>query len=318
MAAFRSERGVQDRGKRLPLRIKALLASGTTVLFPGPVSPSFPSQKCRWCHHRRLAPLPPPPPRPVIVLPHTRLPTLTTMVSTAPDTMPVLYHVDCTWVSACVVQLAEELGLGPDRLCVRTITYEELQADAALAAINPIKRLPALLLPSGTVVVESGAIVSLLLSMHANDKRAQALLPPLDAPDDAHARALMFLHYAPASAYPLMRDTFLGTYGKRPEERDSAGLAATAATWAATVAALVGAALADGRAFLLGDTFTVADLMCTYEFLMVRWAGMDSDAVSGGDPRVAAWVDRLAERPSAVKVYAGLASMSINDGAAAA
>ncbi|KAK1859587.1 hypothetical protein I4F81_002182 [Pyropia yezoensis] len=214
--------------------------------------------------------------------------------------------------------LAEELGLGPDRLCVRTITYEELQADAALAAINPIKRLPALLLPSGTVVVESGAIVSLLLSMHANDKRAQALLPPLDAPDDAHARALMFLHYAPASAYPLMRDTFLGTYGKRPEERDSAGLAATAATWAATVAALVGAALADGRAFLLGDTFTVADLMCTYEFLMVRWAGMDSDAVSGGDSRVAAWVDRLAERPSAVKVYAGLASMSINDGAAAA
>lgn len=117
------------------------------------------------------------------------------MVSTAPDTMPVLYHVDCTWVSARVVQLAEELGLGPDRLGVRTITYEALQADAALAAINPVKRLPALLLPSGTVVVESGAIVSLLLAIHADDTpAARALLPPLDAPADAHARALLFLH----------------------------------------------------------------------------------------------------------------------------
>lgn len=241
------------------------------------------------------------------------------MVSTAPDTMPVLYHVDCTWVSACVVQLAEELGLGPDRLCVRTITYEALQADAGLAAINPVKRLPALLLPSGTVVVESGAIVSLLLAMHAADTpAARALLPPLDAPDDAHARALMFLHTAPASAYPLMRDTFLGTYGKRPEERDAAALAAIAATWAATVATLVGAALADGRRFLLGDTYTVADLMLTYEFLMVRWARMDAAAVSGNDPRVAAWVDRLAERPSAVKVYGALGAMSISDGAAAA
>lgn len=234
------------------------------------------------------------------------------MVSTAPDTMPVLYHVDCTWASTCVVQLAEELGLGPDRLAVRTITYEALQTDAGLAAINPIKRLPILLLPSGTVVFESGAIVTLLLATHAAaSPAARSLLPPLDAPADAHARALAFLHYSPASAYPLMRDTFLGTYGKAPAERDGAALAAAAASWAATVAVAVGAALADGRRFLLGDAFTVADLMLTYNFLMVRRAGMPEAAWSGGDPRVVAWVGRLADRPSARKVYAALEGMSM-------
>lgn len=241
------------------------------------------------------------------------------MVSTDPDTMPVLYHVDCTWVSACVVHVAEELGLGPDRLSVRIITYQELQTDPALEAMSPIKRLPVLLLPSGTVVVESGAIVSLLLATHADSTpAARVLLPPLDASHDKHAQALMFLHYAPASAYPLMRDFFLGTYGKRPEERDTVALAAIASTWATTVAALVRKTLSDGRPFLLGDVYTVADLMLTYNFLMVRTAGMDQEAWSGGDHRVVAWVDRLAARPSAAKVYAALASMRMYDEAVAA
>ncbi|GAB0491482.1 hypothetical protein MMPV_002736 [Pyropia vietnamensis] len=241
------------------------------------------------------------------------------MVSTDPDTIPVLYHVDCTWVSACVLHLAEELGLGPDRLCVRIITYKELQTDPALEAMSPIKRLPVLLLPSGTVIVETGAIVSLLLAMHADDTPAvRELLPPLDAPQDEHAQALMFLHYAPASAYPLMRDFFLGTYGKRPEERDTAALAAIASTWATTVAALVGKSLSDGRPFLLGDRYTVADLMLTYNFLMVRTAGMDQEAWSGGNQQVVAWVDRLAARPSAAKVYAALASMPMYEEAATA
>jgi len=107
----------------------------------------------------------PPPTAPTPTLPPA--PDLNrTVVSTAPAKMPVLYHGDCTRVSTRVLQVAVELGIGPDALAVRSLTFEQLLSDAGVVAMNPQKRLPALLLSSGAVVLESGAIVSLLLATH--------------------------------------------------------------------------------------------------------------------------------------------------------
>lgn len=49
----------------------------------------------------------------------------------------------------------------------------------------------------------------------------------------------------------------------------------------------------DGREWLVGDRFTVAD---AYGFTIVRWAGMLGMSLASW-PRVAAWLDRVQARP---------------------
>jgi len=228
------------------------------------------------------------------------------MVSTSPAAVPVLFHMNPTWTSIRIVQLLDELSLSPDQVEVRVPTYAALKRDPAMVALNPLRRLPILLLPSGTVVLETGAIAQLLLERYDRDHR---LMPAAGASDDARAHALMWTHFATSTAYALSSRAYVATVGIPPADRDADLLAAVAADWVATVVPAVGAALADGRPYVLGAAYSAADVLLTFDFALLGWLGVDRADVVGGDDRVGGWLDRVMRRPSYRRAYAAMDKM---------
>ena len=90
-----------------------------------------------------------------------------------------------------------------------------LERDAQLAAeyrrINPMGRVPTLLLPDGTVVTESTAI---LLTLEARHPEA-GLLPP--ATDPGRATALRWMMLAASEIYPCVtRNDYPERFGADP------------------------------------------------------------------------------------------------------
>jgi GST-like protein len=130
-----------------------------------------------------------------------------------------------------------------------------------LLALNPLAQVPTLILPDGSVMTESAAMV-----LHVADVAPAAGLapPPGDPSRPAFLRWLVFLV---ASVYPNF------TYGDEPS-RHVAGEAAAAELRASTDAfaqrcwTQVEAAAAPGGAWLLGDRFSALDL---YVSVMSRW-----------------------------------------------
>ena len=157
-------------------------------------------------------------------------------------------------------------------------------------ALNPVGDLPTLVLDDGTVLTESLAICRHL-------EEIQPLPPLLGTDPRSRARVnetvdrLMFRLYVPATqafrhthAFWAERLTQVPAYGELAREAVRQELA-----W-------LESALTDGRNFLLGETFTLADI--------VAYTSVDFAKVAGVRPTdtqtaLRAWLARIAARPSA-------------------
>lgn len=158
--------------------------------------------------------------------------------------------------------------------------------DPVYRALQPAGRIPAVRLPSGATLWESGAIIRYFTAVH--DMGGTMPADPL-----VRARAEAWMDWS--SAFGAAVGTIRNAYR---------GQAATIATVTAAVARarpvleVLDRALAD-RAFLIGDTLTIADLAlgvwghrlhrCPPE---VRPAGL---------PALDAWLARLRARPAYVE-----------------
>ena len=141
-----------------------------------------------------------------------------------------------------------------------------IEGDAQLAAeyrrINPMGRLPTLILPDGTVVTESTAI---LLTLEARHPEA-GLLPP--GADPGRAKALRWMMLAASELYPCVtRYDYPERFGAEP-----ASIRARAVEMSREIWRLIEAGAEPGP-FVLGGRLSLADLTLA---VLSRWMGNEA------------------------------------------
>ncbi len=157
------------------------------------------------------------------------------------------------------------------------------EAGADYRAINPKGYVPALELDDGTVITENPAILQYLADQHPDAGLAPA---PGSFERVRLQEALNFIAAELHKAFsPYFRPGLEGEEKAKVEAKVERRIGD------------VEQALADGRPFLLGERFSVAD---AYLFVVLSWSnvvGVKLDAW----PQAAAFVSRIAERPAVHK-----------------
>ena len=176
-----------------------------------------------------------------------------------------------------------EIGLACDAIRVDTETGLTESGDD-YRAINPKGYVPALELENGVVLTENPAILQFLADIHPE----AALAPACGTLE--RARLQEWLNFTSSELHKAFSPYFRGhplaaVEKEQVEER---------------LARRVGdveRGLGDGRSFILGDRFTVAD---AYLFVVLNWSGFIGLDLTRWKA-VAAYVARIAARPSVRK-----------------
>lgn len=166
---------------------------------------------------------------------------------------------------------------------------EDGQRDPKILAVNPMGKIPTLVLDDGTVVTESPAIIAWLADAYPD----AGLAPALGSSQRAtYYRWLFFVGSAfePALIERMMR-------------KDAEPLPKMAPGWGSydDVVDTIEATLAQAD-YLAGDRFTAADL---YMASGLHFAGMFKAPRVGESETIRAYLARISERPAFRRVFAG-------------
>lgn len=165
----------------------------------------------------------------------------------------------------------------------------ETQLSAQFRAINPMGRLPALILPDGTLVTESLACALVVAARHPDAR----LMPPLDTP--LGATTLRWMTVLAAELYPAVTRW---DYPARFAD-DASGVAARARAESRRIWRLVEAAISPSP-FAFGATLTALDAQIA---VMSRWSNGPVWWVDAHCPKVAAVTHAVATHPLAGPAY---------------
>ena len=200
-----------------------------------------------------------------------------------------LYHVPLSR-SARVRWLLEELGLEYE---IESLALGDgsLRRPEYLA-VSPLGKVPAL--ADGDVALfESGAIVQYLLEKYGEGR----LEPAAGSPE--RAAFLQWLHWSEATlTTPIVE--YL-RFGVRPPEAERIPAAAENARERAHEALRVLDGALAGRDYLLESGFGAADVMMSVGPRLAKLLGLLPEDCGN----VAAWLDRLAERPAYRRAHEG-------------
>lgn len=150
--------------------------------------------------------------------------------------------------------------------------------------ISPNGYVPALITNDGDIITENPAVLQYLA-----DQYPEASLAP---PNGTLARTRLqeLLNFLSSELHTSFGPFFSGVeLDDAAFEKAQAGVGRRAAHIERT--------LADDRAFLLGDTFTVAD---AYAFVVLNWAGVVGISLDA-HPKTQAYIARIAARPASIK-----------------
>ena len=150
--------------------------------------------------------------------------------------------------------------------------------------ISPNGYVPALVTDGGDIITENPAVLQYLA-----DQRPDAELAPPNGTLE-RTRLQEALNFVSSELHNSFNPFFSGTAleGERRQQVE-AGIGRRVTH--------IERSLADGRAYLLGDTFTVAD---AYAFVVLNWAGFVGVSLDAW-PDTQAYIARVAARPAAVK-----------------
>ncbi|GGC58335.1 glutathione S-transferase [Siccirubricoccus deserti] len=182
--------------------------------------------------------------------------------------------------SATVELALAEIGATAELRPVSIDTNAQLAED--YHRINPMGRLPTLILPDGTVVTESTAI---LLTLEARHPEA-GLLPP--AADPGRALVLRWMMLAASEIYPCVtRSDYPERFGAELESIRRRAREMAREYWQLIEREAVPAP------FLLGNRLTLADI---YLAVLSRWMG-NEDWMPEHCPRIQGLARAVATRP---------------------
>lgn len=150
--------------------------------------------------------------------------------------------------------------------------------------ISPNGYVPALITNDGDIVTENPAVLQYL----ADQAPDAGLAPPHGTL--ARTRLQETLNFVSSELHKSFGPFFSGVeMNDARREKAEAGVQRRAAR--------IESSLADGRDFLMGDTFTVAD---AYAFVVLNWAGFVGINLDA-HPKTQAYVARIAARPASIK-----------------
>jgi GST-like protein len=145
--------------------------------------------------------------------------------------------------------------LGAPYKVVEAVTWVEREAQERVAPVNPMRQVPAIVLPSGEIMTESAAILLYLADLHP-----QARLAPLPT-DPTRAQFLRWMMYVSSAIYSMfwikgdpMRLALRAGDGPALVDRVHDRIAAC---WR-----MMDEQITPGR-YILGDEMTVLDLYVT-------------------------------------------------------
>ncbi len=186
--------------------------------------------------------------------------------------------------------LFEEIGIEYEKVSIDVEKAENRSAE--FLAINPLGQIPTLVLPDGTVMTESAAMVLQITDRHPEAK----LAPPAGSPEGA--RFQRWLLFMATTIYPAEQRLF---YADRVTTDASAvaGIEACARTDMDSYFAILNDALDPGP-YLLGESFSAVDV---YLWMFVKWHP-DMTQLLADNPRIARLVELVEARPSVAKVWA--------------
>jgi GST-like protein len=179
----------------------------------------------------------------------------------------------------------------------REVTLEgDGQLRPEYLAVNPMGRMPTLLLPDGTVMTESLAILATIADLHPG----AGLLPPPG--DTARAVALRWMTVMAAEAYPhVTRSDYPARF--TPDPAAAPAIKARALEMFREVMRVVeehaGLRGAGDAPFLLGSRFSVADIQIA---VMSRWMG-GRTWTPATCPRIEALAQAVRARPAITPLW---------------
>jgi len=186
--------------------------------------------------------------------------------------------------------LLEEIGATYEKVSIDLGKQENRNAE--YLAVNPLGQIPALVLPDGTLMTESAAMV-----LHICDRHPEAkLAPPAGSPESA--RFQRWLVYMAAAVY----GADLRLYHSDRMTTDAAGIEGIEAAARADLDryfAILDDALSPGP-YLLGERFSAVDI---YLWMLAKWHP-NTARLFADNPRVAKLVELVEARPSVAKVWA--------------
>jgi glutathione S-transferase len=186
--------------------------------------------------------------------------------------------------------LFEEIGAEYEKVSVDLEKDENKSAE--FLAVNPLGQIPALVLPDGTLMTESAAMV-----LHICDRHPEAKLAP-PAGSSESARFQRWLVYLATAIY----NSDLRLYYADKMTTDAAGTDGIEASARADMDryfAIVNDALNPGP-YLLGETYSAVDV---YLWMLAKWHP-DTERLFADNPRIAKLVDLVEARPAVAKVWA--------------
>ncbi|WP_224362907.1 glutathione S-transferase family protein [Hyalangium versicolor] len=186
--------------------------------------------------------------------------------------------------------MLEELGVPYETASVDVMKGEQ-KHPAYMARVHPLGKVPALE-DNGFMLIESAAIV-----MHLADKYPEKGLAPA-AGSNERGEYYQWIFFVMTEAEPSLVTIFLNTQILPEDQRDPAAVAQ--ATERFKPAATVLQERLKGREYIVGNTFTAADVVVGGVLTLAHRVSRLGDF-----PGLQAYMGRMMERPAAKKAFGG-------------